>query len=392
MAKWIYGQFNDGARLNDSEARHEAAKILAACDRNSDGTVSQEEFKEWFDKASKLVVLYKSFAADGITLRMGSSESLVLPVSTICLAVISLASFIVMIAAARACDLREPTYFIKPAYNSTQSKDDTCTDVEGWAVAAGVISFVLSTGLLAVEYFVARPTCQGQVTGWPIPVFLVLWWFAAVGSSTFYAPFKMTGNGYFGVWTALLASIYYVMDRVPRARDAFKAADGFLKSHEQRYAVTISLCSLVQVICVAVECDELKDAGKDCDDEYGLAFVISILCLVLSLLYIACIHHVLEKASETMQRRLRLALAGCFVICSVIGVGVFTFDKPFTVTGNGFFATWTCGLASLLFWFECNGLCHIPAHAKGEQLQEEGEELPAPALFIDQIPGEAAKA
>ena len=58
------------------------------------------------------------------------------------------------------------------------------------------------------------------------------------------------------------------------------------------------------------------------------------------------------------------------------GAGVLTFDKPFTQTGNGFFASWASFVCSILFTTETLGL--TPAVGKPEVKEEDGPKMMTP--------------
>lgn len=96
------------------------------------------------------------------------------------------------------------------------SAADLCDDLNsckrryGFAVAVGVVSFVLVVVQLLLERFADKIAARIEL---PNAVFHVIWWVAGAwvntGSS---GPFEAVGNGYFATWAALLLSLYWAWD------------------------------------------------------------------------------------------------------------------------------------------------------------------------------------
>lgn len=98
------------------------------------------------------------------------------------LAVIMIASLVVMFAAVADCD-------------------NACSGAEGYAITVGVISFFVS---LARVFFESKMSHKASMV---VHVFLAVWWSVATLITTFGNPFSAVGNGYFGTWAALISSV-----------------------------------------------------------------------------------------------------------------------------------------------------------------------------------------
>mmetsp|Transcript_43949 Transcript_43949/g.70332 ORF Transcript_43949/g.70332 Transcript_43949/m.70332 type:complete len:305 (+) Transcript_43949:183-1097(+) len=76
-----------------------------------------------------------------------------------------------------------------------------CAGTAGYAIAAGVISFVIAVLRVVLAQKLSITVLKG-VTG-----FLILWWVVGLIILTFVNPFTQVGNGYFATWACLIASI-----------------------------------------------------------------------------------------------------------------------------------------------------------------------------------------
>jgi len=82
----------------------------------------------------------------------------------------------------------------------------SCQDYDAFALAAGVVSVVITLILI----FVPALTSHIKI----IAAFLVLWWIAGAGVNTFKGPFQVTGNGFFSSWACLIASVFMLQPHV----------------------------------------------------------------------------------------------------------------------------------------------------------------------------------
>jgi hypothetical protein len=81
------------------------------------------------------------------------------------------------------------------------SPREACTGYAAYAVVVSVVSLAIALVLFLLPSRVERTMMKY------IGVFLVVWWIFGVGCMTLGGPFKTTGNGYFGSFAALLASV-----------------------------------------------------------------------------------------------------------------------------------------------------------------------------------------
>jgi hypothetical protein len=81
------------------------------------------------------------------------------------------------------------------------SPREACNGYSAWALVASVVSLFFAIILFLLPSRVERTLMRY------IGVFFVLWWIFAVGCMTLGGPFKTAGNGYFGSFAALLASV-----------------------------------------------------------------------------------------------------------------------------------------------------------------------------------------
>jgi len=213
------------------------------------------------------------------------------------------------------------------AASTTCSDRNFCKDKFGFAVAAGVISFIVAFVFIFLEHK-ENLTAQMRLG---IVIFLFIWWVLVAGITTFGsdAPFVIPGNGYFAAWGGLLASLFMISNEVGRVRDTL---DRFARLG-QRFAI-LAVASLVVMFAGVAECD------NGCTGKQGYAVAVGAIsfCIVLVRILLK------EKVGESAQK--------VFVLFMIVwwgaGLIVLTFFGPFEAVGNGYFGTWACLLASIL--------------------------------------------
>jgi len=119
--------------------------------------------------------------------------------------------------------------------------------------------------------------------------------------------------------------------------------DGIMSASQRETACIggILVASCVELAQAAENCQK---TGVDCDDENGYAVAVGCISLFLCLIYVVCLH-------------LRPAMIGVlskyfpifFVVWWGVGTIVLTFDSPFNITGNGYFACWGAVLLSIYY-------------------------------------------
>jgi len=104
--------------------------------------------------------------------------------------------------------IRKPLFFLAIASAIVMgaaigpcSPSQACTGYAAYAIVVSVLSLVIALVLFFFPTRIERKLMKY------IAVFLVVWWIFGVGCMTLGGPFKTTGNGYFGSFAALLASV-----------------------------------------------------------------------------------------------------------------------------------------------------------------------------------------
>jgi hypothetical protein len=104
--------------------------------------------------------------------------------------------------------VRKPLFFLIIASAITMgasigpcSPSQNCTKYSAWALVASVVSLVV-----ALFLFFLPGRLELNMMKY-VAAFFVLWWIFATGCMTLGGPFTTAGNGYFGSFAALLASV-----------------------------------------------------------------------------------------------------------------------------------------------------------------------------------------
>lgn len=211
------------------------------------------------------------------------------------------------------------------AASSNCSDQKNCSSNNGYAVAAGVISLVISFVFLFLERKeTLQPTVRLGMT-----VFLFVWWVLVAGICTFSGPFSEPGNGYFAAWGGLVASLYMLMNEVGKVRDAI---DKF-SAVGQKIGILL-VGSLVVMFASIGACR----GGCSGNASYGIAVGAISFSFTLARVLLE------SKIGENVLRIFNLFM----VVWWLIAFFVLTFFGPFLKVGNGYFGTWACLFASLL--------------------------------------------
>jgi len=246
----------------------------------------------------------------------------------ICVVVICGCSFVVLCQAAVECG---------------GSYSDDCSDVYGYTVAVGVISFVIS--LLALSWSYCGPRSFGQFSP-VIAIFFLSWWALGTAVSTFSEPFSDSGNGYFAAWGAFIASFIMSGAVSERLRTFLGStiARVVAGSIEAKLSMGIAAASVVLLAAVAVEASDYENpTGQEL---WGVicSFCSCIFILFHTLLRIPCERFTLSPT----------VFGAVLTAWWLPGVAVLTFDAPFKYSSNGFFATWLAFIFSI--WLALEGL------------------------------------
>lgn len=233
----------------------------------------------------------------------------------ICVVVICGCSLVVLAQAAVECGAN--------VYNS-------CSDVYGYTVAVGVVSFIVS--LLSV-FWNSCGKNSFQKFSPVIAMFFVVWWGLGTAVSTFVSPFNESGNGYFAAWGAFIASFIMAGAVSERLRTFLgttitRVVAG---SIEAKLSQGIAVSSVVLLAAIAVEATNNEDDKPTGQETWGVicAFTSCVVVLVHTLLRISCERFTLPPN----------ILGAVLAVWWLPGVAVLTFDAPFKTSSNGYFAT-----------------------------------------------------
>jgi hypothetical protein len=216
----------------------------------------------------------------------------------------------------------------------------------GWAVACGVISFVATLTFLALTRFLPE---LAQKVGPVVSAFLVLWWAFGVGLLTSSSAntasavcdasqrssiFSETNNGYFAVWIAFIASMYYMYMSVDQIQTTLEGRD-FVNG-----LVTVSLASVIE-FCAAAN--------------YPGHHAWAISCGIISFA-VSFIQMILRSYAPEISRRSGPIVAVFLVLWWIFGVSFITSTRgPFFNTccerANGYLSSWIAFLASLYYCY-----------------------------------------
>ena len=149
--------------------------------------------------------------------------------------------------------------------------------------------------------------------------FLASWWLVAVGVLTFIAPYNLTSNAWLACWAAFASSCSLLVDRVyPSASaDAKSAFEG------ERGACSLLLGASFVLVMACVALRESSDA----------AVWVMVACALTTLL--ACLLLFATCAPPT-----RSGFVAALAVLWISVIWSATFDGPFAVTGNAYFAAW----------------------------------------------------
>ena len=216
-------------------------------------------------------------------------------------ALIALMSFVVLVAAAKACD-----------------DFGSCKKERAWAIACSTVSLVFTGVLLAGWKYgkLAQPLLPGARGELLTSLLLLAWWSAGAGVMTFQSPFTLPSNGYFGSWLAFLAAMNMVSSVLPQLVSAVSSLQQ--SGSELMYVLFASAVLLAQAL-------------TDCCTGYVVwAIIISIFSILMALAGIFAPDKIVGQARMVFT----LVLGGLW-FSGWMGL---TFFGPYRGVGNGYFA------------------------------------------------------
>jgi hypothetical protein len=202
---------------------------------------------------------------------------------------------------------------------------DNCEGKEAYTVAVGAVSGIITLIYLMMARYNRLPS-NGRFV---LAVFMFIWWTIGAGVLTFPGGmFQFTGNGYFGAWGAWCCSAWLM-----------KTEYGRLQSLVDRFSELgmvswLLLTSIVELCAAIANCDQGYSACKDYD-AFALAAGLVSVVITLTIIFV-----------PALTTHIKI-IAAFLVVWWIAGAGVNTFKGPFQVTGNGFFSSWACVIASV---------------------------------------------
>jgi len=208
---------------------------------------------------------------------------------------------------------------------------DGCTTNMIWGLVCSVVGVVVGIAYIYVMRFgpgKRDPVKFAKVT--PITSCVLLCFYtSAAGLLTFDAPYSATGNGYFFVWGAFLASAHAVYVAVDVVHNYVHQASTVVAivSVERRMIAGCLIMSTVELIESGVLCSKYECTDKI---EYGVAMGMIGVLFTIGLL-VAYSH--VEKFITYVSLLLTLLWGVAAVVLTFKG-------GPYNITGNGYFASW----------------------------------------------------
>jgi len=236
-----------------------------------------------------------------------------------------------------------------------------CKDQYAYILAVGTVSFGLS--LFCVFWSVCAMRSFKKYSP-VLAIFFLVWWAIGTFVATFSSPFEKSGNGYFGAWGAFVASFVMAGASSERLRNYLGSAltRVVAGSIEAKLSMGVAAASVVVLIAVVFEA-----ADSEAMTTYELW---GLICASSSFLFIL-FHTILRIPCERFT--CHPMIFG--VILSVwwcLGVAALTFGMPFKYAGNGFFATWSAFIFSVILAVKGADGYGGPGFSKRSKIEEVG--------------------
>ena len=205
-----------------------------------------------------------------------------------------------------------------------------CSRRGSYGLAASLVSLVAVALLLLMAHFkpdafALGAAVSGSVTAQAVLAgFFSAWWAAVAGVLTFWGPFEITSNGWFGSWAALLCSLLLLGDAFRPAASAAAAARE-AAADARRAMAGLVVSAVVLLLACAGEVRDGSDVAA-----WGLA-ASALTCVLAGAMLLAP-----QKLSARQRTLALLWLTATW--CTLVWFG--TLDGPFAATGNGYFACW----------------------------------------------------
>lgn len=194
-----------------------------------------------------------------------------------------------------------------------------------YALSVSVISLAVCLIIQTGEF--VKPGLLERVEK-PVSLALFVWWVVGTGVITFRAPFTVVGNGYFSSWAGLFFTSHWALSIDTTKFQDLDKARKILFSFLIASAVEMFACIpfLVGNVFVA-------------QSAWGLS------AGLISLVVGGALFKLHDDIDAAVAKVTAVVL---FTIWAVVA-GVCTFDGPFRLAGNGYFASWGGFLLSTFY-------------------------------------------
>jgi len=212
-----------------------------------------------------------------------------------------------------------------------------CNKSYMFAIVVGAVSLGLNALFGGGLYF--SPDMFKPYIPYHAIVMVLLWGFG-VAVCTFDKPFNDTGNGYFATWGAAVISVYFAQISFSKFNAILGKAFTNALSGTLERRVMMMVMILSYVFAFASVTNGLYP-GFTKQEKWGFACGLTSGGLIT--------FYMLFKAFTNMVHGKMIIKWISYVLVALwlFGVGVCTFEAPFTTTGNGYFTAWGSFLGSI---------------------------------------------
>ena len=213
----------------------------------------------------------------------------------------------------------------------------TCTEINGYSVALGLISTIFLFGFFIIFSLEKYRDRLPEKSLYYLSIGLLIWWGLGVAITTFQVT-TIPDTRYFSVWMCFILSAHIArseFEQFAMLLDKIKDLNGHARS-----IFYLCLASLVVTVSSVFTCVDLTCEARE---QFGIAIGSIGFLLAIGLLRL---HMVAEDIATKLA--VFIAVLWFFSLCVLSLLG------PFRFGSNGFFGTWACFLLS---FYIAHGMC-----------------------------------